>query len=163
MWGLWWPINLVWLLLVFPRYFLIWVLVSILLIIFVYLPLNLVTIFFFCNLIRRTLVSWFEHIFPIEQSVSETSVILSTNFSVKNFTLHMEDFKDLIFFVRFFNLIEHKIFSIFPTFKSGPSQHSNTINRNYLLREYTLTHTTAWNQHWGGDETLRRVMWLQLA
>ena len=31
-------------------------------------------------------------------------------------------------------------------------------NRNYLLRRYilgALMHTTAWDQNWGGDETLK--------
>ena len=32
------------------------------------------------------------------------------------------------------------------------------ITRKYPLRGYilgVLTHTTAWDQHWGGDETLK--------
>ena len=32
--------------------------------------------------------------------------------------------------------------------------------RKYLLRWYilgVLTHTTAWDQHWGGDETLKTL------
>ena len=41
--------------------------------------------------------------------------------------------------------------------------------RKYPLRRYILgllTHTTAWDQHWGGDETLKLVLvyiaWLLL-
>ena len=33
--------------------------------------------------------------------------------------------------------------------------------RKYLLYGYilgVLTHTTAWDQHWGGDETLKLVL-----
>ena len=33
--------------------------------------------------------------------------------------------------------------------------------RKYPLRGYilsVLTHTTAWDQHWGGDETLKLVL-----
>ena len=35
---------------------------------------------------------------------------------------------------------------------------SISVTRKYLLREYilgVLTHTTAWDQHWGGDKTLK--------
>ena len=42
--------------------------------------------------------------------------------------------------------------------------------RKYPLRGYilgVLTHTTAWDQHWGGDETLKLVLvyvvWLLLS
>ena len=35
------------------------------------------------------------------------------------------------------------------------------MTRKYPLRGYilgVLTHTTAWDQHWGGDETLKLVL-----
>ena len=35
------------------------------------------------------------------------------------------------------------------------------VTRKYLLRGYilgVLTHTTAWDQNWGGDETLKLVL-----
>ena len=44
------------------------------------------------------------------------------------------------------------------------------FTRKYLLRGYilgVLTHTTAWDQHWGGDEILKLVLvyiaWLLLS
>ena len=48
-------------------------------------------------------------------------------------------------------------------------QYTSTINleveivtyRKYPLRGYilgVLTHTTAWDRHWGGDETLKLVL-----
>ena len=35
------------------------------------------------------------------------------------------------------------------------------MTRKYPLRRYilgVLTHTTAWDRHWGGDETLKKVL-----
>ena len=47
---------------------------------------------------------------------------------------------------------------------------STIATRKYLLHGYilgVLTHTTAWDQHWGDDETLKLVLvyvaWLLLS
>ena len=35
------------------------------------------------------------------------------------------------------------------------------VNKKYPLRRYiidVLTHTTAWDQHWGGDEALKQIL-----
>ena len=32
------------------------------------------------------------------------------------------------------------------------------MTRKYLLCGYILMHTTAWDRHWGGDETLKWVL-----